>query len=82
MLEPMVEIHHILLKLHNCNLNICELRQAIVKVGMILGQAGLKMILVGRYDHRIYFGRKETMLKRNRISPIVENTQILIFEFE
>jgi hypothetical protein len=49
---------------------------------MISGQGGLKMILVGRYDHRIYFGRKETMLKRNRISPIVENTQILIFEFE
>jgi hypothetical protein len=25
---------------------------------------------------------EETMLKRNRINPIVENTQILIFEFE
>jgi hypothetical protein len=49
---------------------------------MILGQGGFKMILVGSYDHRIYFGRKETMLKRNIISPIVENTQILIFEFE
>jgi hypothetical protein len=49
---------------------------------MILGQGGVKMILVDRYDHRIYFGRKETMLKRNRINPIVENTQILIFEFE
>jgi hypothetical protein len=25
---------------------------------------------------------EETILKRNRISPIVESTQILIFEFE
>jgi hypothetical protein len=35
------------------------------------------MILVVMSDHRIYLGRKETMLKRNRIIPIVENTQIL-----
>jgi hypothetical protein len=47
---------------------------------MILGQGGVKMILVDGYDHRIYFGRN--MLKRNRIIPIVENTQIPIFEFE
>jgi hypothetical protein len=38
------------------------------------------MILVDGYDHRIYFGRN--MLKRNRIIPVVENTQIPIFEFE
>jgi hypothetical protein len=47
-----------------------------------LGEGGVKMILVVMSDHRIYLGRKETMLKRNRIIPIVENTQILIFEFE
>jgi hypothetical protein len=35
---------------------------------MILDQGGVKMILVDMYDHRIYLGRKETMLKRNRIN--------------
>jgi hypothetical protein len=30
---------------------------------MLLDQGGVKMILVDRYDHRICFGRKETMLK-------------------
>jgi hypothetical protein len=49
---------------------------------MKLGQSSIKMILVDRYDYRIYFGRRETMLKRNRIISIVEITQILIFEFE
>jgi hypothetical protein len=49
---------------------------------MILDQSDVKMILVDRYDHRIYLGRKKTMLKRKAINPIVENTQILIFEFE
>jgi hypothetical protein len=47
-----------------------------------MGQYVVKMMLVVRRDHRIYLGRNETMLKRNRINPIVENTQILIFEFE
>jgi hypothetical protein len=49
---------------------------------MILGQGGVKMMLVDRYDHRIYLGRKKTMLKRNRIDPIVVQqnlgTQVMI----
>jgi hypothetical protein len=39
-------------------------------------------MLVTRYDPRIYLGKKETMLKGNRVIPIVEITQIPIFEFE
>jgi hypothetical protein len=62
-------------------LNICELgKQDLDRHDM--GQDVVKMILVNRYDHTIYLGRKETMLKRNRTNPIVENTQILILEFE
>jgi hypothetical protein len=39
------------------------------------------MILVDRYDHRIYFcGRNNT--EKNKELSIKENTQILIFEFE
>jgi hypothetical protein len=40
------------------------------------------MIFMDGYDHRFYFGRKETMLKRNRINLIKKNTQIPIIEFE
>jgi hypothetical protein len=49
---------------------------------MILGQGGVKMILVDRYDHRIYFCRRKYAEKDYRINSIKENTQIPIFEFE
>jgi hypothetical protein len=62
-------------------LNICELgKKDLDRYDM--GQDVVKMMLVNRYDHMIYLDRKETMLQRNRTNPIVENTQILIFEFE
>jgi hypothetical protein len=62
-------------------LNICELgKKDLDRHDM--GQDVVKMMLVNRYDHTIYLGRKEIMLQRNRTNPIVENTQILIFEFE
>jgi hypothetical protein len=44
-------------------LNICELdKEDLDRYDM--GQGGVKMILVDRYDHSIYFGRKETMMKK------------------
>jgi hypothetical protein len=32
-----------------------------------MGQGGLTMILVDRYDHRVYYCEKKTMLKGNRL---------------
>jgi hypothetical protein len=49
---------------------------------MILCQGGVKMILVDRYDHRIYYYGRKQLLKINRITTMVDNTQNLIFEFE
>jgi hypothetical protein len=39
---------------------------------MILGQGGVKMILVDRYDHRIYFCGRKHAEKKYRIIPIMK----------
>jgi hypothetical protein len=51
--KSMIEIQHILLKYHNCNLNRCELdKHDLDRYDMC--QGGVKMMWVNRYDRRIY----------------------------
>jgi hypothetical protein len=39
---------------------------------MILGQGGVKMLLVDRYDHKIHLGRRNHVKKNYRINSIMK----------
>jgi hypothetical protein len=46
---------------------------------MILGQVGVKMVLVDRDDHKIHLGRRNYVEKNYRINSIIEILRLSYF---
>jgi hypothetical protein len=57
-MESRIEVYHTLLNQLNWNLNMCGLGKIDLD-RYDFCQSGVTMILVDRYDHKIYYGEKK-----------------------